>query len=154
MRVFDKTKSVELKDYDLIKGYLIEDELTKILPEQKEQKEVFHYETIAEYKNGGKSVKKIIDQEYLPYLPEREEVEKIYVYVEYTKRELEEFENEKEMTEIDEWFVTYDRVCMEHMRCVRINTKCHHNIEEWDKLAVEKANRLKQLKGGESTILL
>lgn len=88
MKVYDVTKTKELAEYDLTLGYLKEDFIVHTLPEQKEQKEEWHYETIAEYKNGGKDVKKIIDKPFQPYLPEREEQEQIQVYVPYTDEEL------------------------------------------------------------------
>lgn len=146
MKVFDITKTQELKEYDLTKGYLRKDTLVTILPEQQEQEEVFHYKTLAEFSNGGKSVEKVVDKEAVPYLPEREEVEDIQVYVEYTEAEIKEIKNQKEIRALEQWFTTYDRVCNEHMRCQRMGVDCHHNIEEWDSLAVQKAERLKVLK--------
>lgn len=57
------------------------------------------------------------------------------------------FLNKKEIKELEEWFVSYDRVCNEHARCQRLGIECHHNINEWDIQAVEKAERLKILRG-------
>lgn len=146
MKVYELTKTKELTEYDLTKGYLKEDVIIHTLPEQKEQKEEWHYETIAEYANGGKDVKKVIDKPFIPYLPEQEEQEHIQIYVEYTEEELQEMANRKEFAEIEQWFTQYDRVCNEHLRCQRLGIECHHDINEWDKLAVEKANRLKELR--------
>ncbi len=147
MRVFDKTKSQELKEYDLEKGYLKNDILVKILPEQQEQEEISHFETLAEFPNGGKSVIKVIEKEGVPYLPEREEKEIINVYIEYTAEELQKIANKKEIVDIQKWFVEYDRICNEHARCQRMSIECHHNINEWDIQADKKARRLKELRG-------
>lgn len=57
--------------------------------------EVFHYETIAEYPNGGKDVAKVID---VPGVEPREawdEEIQIKIYVPYTQEELEAIEAER-----------------------------------------------------------
>ena len=146
MRVFDKTKTQELKEYDLEKGYLKKDIVVKILPEQQQQDEVAHFETLAEFANGGKSVIKVIDKEAVPYLPKREFKEEIKIYIEYSTKELQKMANQKEIVKILQWFTEYDRVCNEHLRCQRLGIECHHDINEWDKLAVEKAKRLNELR--------
>lgn len=147
MRVFDKTKSQELKEYDLEKGYLKNDILVKILPEQQEQEEISHFETLAEFPNGGKSVIKVIEKEGVPYLPEREQKEIINVYIEYTAEELQKIANKKEIVELEQWFKKYYSVYNEHACCQRIGIECNHNIEEWDIQADKKARRLKELRG-------
>lgn len=50
-----------------------------------------------------------------------------------------------EWRSIEDWFVEYDRVCNEHLRCARLGKECHHNLAEWDKLAEEKASRVKEI---------
>lgn len=90
MRVFNEDKTQELKEYDLNKGHLELDKLFirhhKAVEEIKEQ---WHYETIAEYPNGGKDVEKI-KEEY-------DEYEDIYVYIPYTDEELEELNKPSEL---------------------------------------------------------
>lgn len=148
MRIFDKTKKIELnkENIDLTKGYLVQDVLITILPEQQEQIEESHLELIAEYANGGKSYKKVIDKQYVPYLPQREEKEEIQVYIEYTAEELQKIATSKELAEIEQWFTQYYRVFCEHECCQRLGVDCHHNINEWDIQAVEKAKRLKEIR--------
>lgn len=146
MRVFDITKTQELEEYDLTKGRLMQDTLVKVIPEQLEQEEISHYITLAEFENGGKSVEKVIDKEYVPYTPEKEEVEEIQVYIEYTADELAKIQKEQEIAQIERWFNDYDRICIEHSRCQRLGLECHHNIDEWDSLAVQNATRLKELR--------
>lgn len=98
MRVFNEDKTQELKEYNLNKGHLELDKLFirhhKAVEEIKEQ---WHYETIAEYPNGGKDVEKIIDVPYQAPQEEYDEYEDIYVYVPYTYEELEELNKPSEL---------------------------------------------------------
>ena len=98
MRVFNENKTQELKEYNLNKGHLELDKLFirhhKAVEEIKEQ---WHYETIAEYPNGGKDVEKIIDVPYQAPQEEYDEYEDIYVYIPYTYEELEELNKPSEL---------------------------------------------------------
>ena len=100
MRVFDKTKTTELTDYDLEKGYLRDDVLETEIPEQQAVEEKFHYETVREYPNGGKDVEKVIDVEGKPYVPAHTEREDIYVDVPYTDDEIDRMSAIKEIAEL------------------------------------------------------
>lgn len=104
MRVFNKEKSIELNDYDLNAGYLKDDQLTIIIPEQKAIEEQSHFETLCEYENGGKDVKKVIDIQGQPYIPEHVEYEKIKIYIPYTAQELKIIENNKKLNKLTDWF--------------------------------------------------
>ncbi len=92
MKVYNQDKSQILTDYDLEKGYLEQDTIITVIPEQKAINEVSHYEVIAEYPNGGKDVKKVIDIQGQDYVPEHTEVEQIQVYIPYTADELREIQ--------------------------------------------------------------
>jgi hypothetical protein len=59
-----------------------------------EVKEKFHYETIAEYPNGGKDVKKIVDVEEVKAKDAWDEEIPIQKYILYTAEELEAKLNE------------------------------------------------------------
>ena len=82
MRIFNKDKTIELKEYDLNSGFLADDEIrtyheAEIVHHEAETlyheaeivhhdaikgiEEQGHYEVIAEYPNGGKDVKWVID---------------------------------------------------------------------------------------------
>lgn len=87
MRVFNQNKTQELMTYDLSKGRLVGDTIKTIIPAIEGQEEVGHYETIAEYPNGGKDVKWVVDQPYIEAKPEREETEQIQVYIPFTAEE-------------------------------------------------------------------
>lgn len=100
MRIFDETKTIELTDYDLEKGYLREDVLETEIPEQLAVEEKYHYETIREYPNGGKDVEKVIDVEGKPYIPAHTERENIQVYIPYTEAELKKMVAEREIKDL------------------------------------------------------
>lgn len=89
MRILD-LGGMEVENPDLSLGYLREE---KILithhPAVEAIAEQWHYETIAEYPNGGKDVKKVVD---VPGVEAREawdEYEMISRYIPYTEEELE-----------------------------------------------------------------
>jgi hypothetical protein len=100
MRIFNKDKTIELTEYDLEKGYLKEDVIETDIPEQEEVVEEWHYEVIAEYPNGGKDVKTVIDVEGKPYIPAHTEREEIWVYIPYTVEELAKIAAEREISEL------------------------------------------------------
>lgn len=100
MRIFNEDKTIELTEVDESKGYLKEDVIETEIPEQEEVVEEWHYEVIAEYPNGGKDVKKVIDVEGKPYIPAHTEREEILVYIPYTVEELAKIAAEREIAEL------------------------------------------------------
>ena len=100
MRIFNENKTVELTEYDESLGYLKEDFIETETPMQKAVEEKWHYEVIAEYKNGGKDVKKVVDVEGKPYVPAHTEREEILVYIPYTEAELKRMEAERKISEL------------------------------------------------------
>ena len=104
MKVYNKEKTQILPEYDLTKGYLIEDTITINQPEIQAVEEQFHYETIKEYENGGKDVKKVVDKAGVEYQPAKTYEEEIYVYIPYTTNELEKQKAQQEFQELKEWF--------------------------------------------------
>lgn len=100
MRVFDETKTIELTECNLEKGYLKEDVLETQIPEQLAVEGKYHYETIKEYSNGGKDVKKVIDVEGKPYVAAHAETEEIRVYIPYTEDELAKMYRNREIAEL------------------------------------------------------
>ena len=96
MRIFDENKTIELTNYDREKGYLKPDKLFIAHHEAVEAvEEQGHYETIAEYPNGGKDVEWIVDVEAVEAKEAYDEYEDIQVYVPYTAEELEKRKAEK-----------------------------------------------------------
>lgn len=97
MRILDKNnKEIIESAVDNEKGYLVQETIVVAHHEAAgEVQEAFHYETIAEYPNGGKDVKRVID---VPYQPPREaydEKETIMRYKLYTSEELADIEKKK-----------------------------------------------------------
>ena len=87
MKIIDETGN-EIFNPDFELGYLIDD--IEIVHHDKvdEVKEKFHYETIAEYPNGGKDVKKIVDVEAVEAKEAWDEEIPIQKYILYTDEEL------------------------------------------------------------------
>ena len=100
MRIFDETKSVELTEFDLTKGYLKTEFIETAIAEHAAVAEVSHYEVVREYESGGRDIQKVVDVEAIPYIPARVEREEIGVYIPYTKRELEVMAAQREMSEL------------------------------------------------------
>ena len=105
MRVFDETKTNELTNYDLEKGYLKKDKLfIAHHPAVVATAGSFHTILVRKYPNGGEDYEKVWD-----ILPTKgkdayDEYEDIQVYVPYTQKQLAEIEiNElkKKLSEID-----------------------------------------------------
>ena len=89
MRIFNQEKTIELTNYDLAKGYLKADKLfiahyEAIAPVDAQG----HYETIAEYENGGKDVEWVIDTPATEGRAAYDEFEDIQVYIPYSEAEL------------------------------------------------------------------
>jgi hypothetical protein len=96
MRIFNDNKTAELTNPDLSKGYLKQDKLFIAHHEaQEEIQQQSHYEVIAEYPNGGKDLKEVIDVEYRPAKDAWEEYKDILVYIPYTQEQLNENLNKK-----------------------------------------------------------
>ena len=64
-------------------------------PAQEGVPELSHYETVAEYPNGGKDVRKVIDREGVPAQDAWTEQVPIQRYIRYTAEELAEQEAER-----------------------------------------------------------
>ena len=94
MKIIDETGAV-IENPDLTLGYLKADTETVEHPAVEAVEEEWHWETIAEYPNGGKDVKKVID---VPGVEGREawtEQVPIQRYILYTAEELAQQEQEK-----------------------------------------------------------
>jgi hypothetical protein len=111
MKIYNQEKTEILENVDLDKGYLKEDKICiTIIPLQEEIKEQYHYETVAEYSNGGKDIKKVVDIPYQPYIPEHEEYEQIQVYIPYTQKEI----NKRRIAELKQCLANTDYQAIKH----------------------------------------
>ena len=103
MRIFNEDKTSELTEYDLELGYLKDDEIVthhdaEIIHHEAVEavEEQSHDKTIAEYPNGGKDIRKVIDVEAVEPKEAYDEIikeayderEPIQIYIPYTEEEL------------------------------------------------------------------
>lgn len=87
MKIIDEN-STAIENPDLTLGYLVDDTEPVEHPAVEGVEEVSHYETVAEYPNGGRDVRKVID---VPGVDAQEEwVEQVPIqkYIRYTEEEL------------------------------------------------------------------
>ena len=64
--------------------------------------EVWHYETVAVYPNGGKDIRKVVDVPGVEAKPAWDEEIQIQIYVPYTQEELDRMEAERNKTTQEE----------------------------------------------------
>lgn len=81
-----------IQNPDLSKGRLEKQTKTIKHPAVEAVEEVWHYEVIKEYPNGGKDVQRVVDVAGVVGVPERTEEVEYWLYREYTAEELAEME--------------------------------------------------------------
>lgn len=87
MKIIDENGSA-IETPDLTLGYLTDDTQPLEHPAQEAVAEVSHYETVAEYPNGGRDVRKVIDVPGVPAQAAWTEQVPIQRYIRYTSEEL------------------------------------------------------------------
>ena len=87
MKIIDSNGS-PIEAPDLTKGYLKQETQTIHHDAVAGVEEVSHYETIREYPNGGKDVKKVVDVKAVPAQDAYDEEVEVQRYVLYTAEEL------------------------------------------------------------------
>lgn len=87
MKIIDENGAA-LENPDLTLGWLRDETEAMKHPAQAGVPELSHYETVAEYPNGGKDVRKIIDREGIPARDAWTEQVPIQRYILYTAEEL------------------------------------------------------------------
>lgn len=101
MKIIDENGAA-LETPDLTLGWLRDETEAMKHPAQAGVPELSHYETVAEYPNGGKDVRKIIDREGVPAQDAWTEQVPIQRYILYTAEELAEQEAERKKAEARE----------------------------------------------------
>ena len=84
-----------IENPDLSLGYLTDSTRTEHHEAVEGVQEVWHYETVAEYPNGGKDIRKVVD---VPGVEAREAWDEeipIQIYVPFTQEELDRMEAER-----------------------------------------------------------
>lgn len=87
MNIIDE-HGIPIENPDLTKGYLKQETQTIHHDAVAGVEEVSHYETIAEYPNGGKDVQKVVDVPGVEAKDAWDEEEQVQVYHVYTAEEL------------------------------------------------------------------
>jgi len=98
MKIIDETGAV-IENPDLTLGHLVSDTEPVEHPAVEGVEEVSHYETVAEYPNGGKDVRKIIDTPGVAAKAAWTEQVPIQKYIRYTAEELTAQEEERKKQE-------------------------------------------------------
>lgn len=80
---------------DLTLGYLRPGTRTERHEAVEGVQEVWHYETVAEYPNGGKDIRKVVDVPGVAAQEAWDEEIPIQIYIPYTQEELDRIEEEK-----------------------------------------------------------
>lgn len=82
MRIFNENKTEEIFEYDKTKGLLLPDRLFVAHHHAVEARaEEGHYETVATYPNGGKTVEWVVDSPAIDACEAWDEYEDVMVYV-------------------------------------------------------------------------
>lgn len=84
-----------IENPDLTLGYLRPGTRTEHHEAVEGVQEVWHYETVAEYPNGGKDIRKVVDVPGVEAKPAWDEEIQIQVYIPYTQEELDRMEAER-----------------------------------------------------------
>ena len=87
MKIIDEN-SAAIETPDLTLGYLVDDTEPVEHPSVEGVDEVSHYETVAEYPNGGRDVRKVIDVPGVPAQAAWTEQMPVQRYIRYTEEEL------------------------------------------------------------------
>lgn len=97
------TESMERIEHpDLTLGYLRHGTRTEHHEAVEGVTEVWHYETVAEYPNGGRDIQKVIDVPGVAAQAAWDEEIHIQIYVPYTQEELDRMEAERNKPTTDE----------------------------------------------------
>lgn len=101
MKILDETGAV-IESPDLTLGYLISGTEPVEHPAVEGVEEVSHYETVAEYPNGGRDVRRVIDVPGVQAQEAWTEQVPIQKYIRYTAEELAAKEEERKKAEARE----------------------------------------------------
>lgn len=134
MKVYNQDKTEILTNYDLTKGYLINDKILKeIIPKKEYIEEKGHYEITKEYDNGGKDVTWVVDVKGQNAEDEKEIYEDIQIYIPFTLSEL----AQSEIDELKLWFDnTYTYQEQKYRRLIALNKLDDDGIDAQTKLVV------------------
>lgn len=139
----DLTKEIQEQDIDYSKYKLVDAKrFVRHHEAVAEVKEQFHYETIREYPNGGKDVKKVIDVEYVEPKEAYDEYEDVLKIEPLNETELLNLE----LGDLYAWFDEYDNQVKQYTRCQRMGIAYDKDIVELDNQAKVNAERITEIR--------
>lgn len=94
MEIYNENMEL-IENPDLSLGYIKPGTRTEHHESVEGVQEVWHYETVAEYPNGGKDVQRVVDVPGVEAKPAWDEEIPIQIYVPYTQEELVRMEEER-----------------------------------------------------------
>lgn len=101
MKIIDENGAA-IETPDLTLGYLVDDTEPVEHPSVEGVDEVSHYETVAEYPNGGRDVRKVIDVPGVPAQAAWTEQMPVQKYIRYTAEELSAREEARKKQEAED----------------------------------------------------
>lgn len=107
-------------------------------PEIKGQEEIYHYETIKEYENGGKDLIKIIDQEYIEHRDAYDEEIEEEVFIPYTEKELQIMELQRQIDDTKHLLKDTDYKTLKFV-------EGYYSIEEYEPIKTQRQEYRNQI---------
>ena len=101
MEIYNESME-RIENPDLMRGYLKPGTRTEHHEAVDGVQEVWHYDTVAEYPNGGKDIRKVVDVPGVEAQAAWDEVIPIQIYVPYTQEELDRMEAERNKPKTEE----------------------------------------------------
>ena len=111
--VYDQQGNL-LKEYDLNLGRLESSTRIEHHPAVEGVEEVWHWETIQEYPNGGKDVKKVVDVPRVAAEEAYDEIVTYYIYHKYTEEELAELNKDNSAPSLEERIITLENLLSQY----------------------------------------
>lgn len=111
--VYDQQGNL-METYDLDLGRLESSTRTVHHPAVKGVEEVWHWETIREYPNGGKDVRKVVDVPGIAAAEAYDEIVTYYVYHKYTEEELAELNKNDSTLSLEERIITLENLLSQY----------------------------------------
>ena len=99
MKIIDDKTGLEIQNPDLTQGRLRSETEAVEHPAQEGVPELSHYETVAEYPNGGKDVQRVVDVPGVTAQAAWTEQVPVQRYIRYTEEELAAREKERQQAE-------------------------------------------------------
>lgn len=142
MTIYNETKTEIITTPDLTLGYLTPDMLTVHHEAVEGVEEVSHYETLREYPNGGKDVKKVIDIAGVEAHEAYDEEVPIQVYIRYTETELTKMRAAEEIAELKQYLTDTD-YCV--IKCMELGVAISEAYPEVHQKRTEARERINEL---------